>query len=444
MNNKKIIFLVVLWILVVFILIIVLLLPWANKTSETNSVSWVFKVWIYWDSEDDFKAYFEDFKKEYNYKLTPEITSFNDWEEYNLVLASAFARWEGPDIFVLNNNEKSVFLENVVWIDPNSVDPDSFRSNYKWIFSDDLIISLWEWKEKQEFLLWVPIWYETLGFFYDRKRVQAKDLENWASLNAKILELKEKRSDIVPLAIWDWSTVKDSVDILTQFFMLSDISGIQALSSSIIKSGLWDYFSFLISDWNNNYLSKSSKLKLSWKDNIDLFSRWEVSMIIWYPRMLLDIVESWFSKSFLLASVFPEYIPGQGKALVNYNYFVVNKNSSNQEVAFDLLSYMTSKKGISNYLDKFSYYLPAYIPLEWEYLDKNILEDYNVKTENFYNDDLVLSSFDKWVKSIYDRDVVNILDDSVNYIDLFTKFISRLSCVSDKVINLGDLSKQCN
>ena len=433
----------ILWVLSFLIVLIILLLPWTKETWPNRTSSGIFKVWIFNDDNASFVSYMNEFKTTYGYTAVAEITSFDDWEEYNLALTSAFIRWEGPDVFVLNNNEKSVFLENINWIDPNLIDPDTFRSNYKWVFSDDLMVSIWEDKEKIEFLVWVPIWYESLWIFYDRKKLQAKDLENWASLNAKIAELKEKRSDIVPLWIWDGSTVNYSQDIITQFFMLEDVDTIKNMWTSEIKAWLSDYFSFWSSSWNNSYIYKASKLKSSPKGNIDLFSKWEVSMIIWYPRMLLDIDEVGYKKAFLLASPFPEYIPNKGKSLVNYNYFVVNKNSLNSEMAYNLLKYMTSEEGITSYLDKFSYYLPAYTPIESDYLDINILNWYNIKWENFYNEDLILSSFDKWVKSIYDREVVNILDDNINYIDLFINFATKLSCVADKVVNLENLSRIC-
>ena len=442
MNNKKIIFFVILWILLFSFVIIVLNLWWDKKVWPTRTTSGNFKIWIFDDNKNSFTDYVNEFKSDYGYNTVVEVTSFNNWEEYNLALSSAFIRWEGPDVFVLNNNEKSIFLENISWIDPNLIDPDDFLSNYKWVFSDDLMISTWEKKEKLNFLVWVPIWYESLWIFYDRIKVQPKDLENWASLNAKIAELKEKRKDIIPLWIWDGSTVKYSQDIITQFFMLEDITSIKDISSSEIRAWLWDYFSFWSSSWNNSYIYKASKLSSWSKGNIELFSRWEVSMIIWYPRMLLDIDESGYSKR-LFARPFPEYIPNKGMALINYNYFVVNKNSLNSDISFNLLKYMTSNKGITSYLDKFPYYLPAYTPLESEYLDIDILNWYDVKLENFYNEDLILSSFDKGIKYIYDKEVIKILDDNINYIDSFVSFIGELSCITDKIVNLGDLSRVC-
>jgi len=40
---------------------------------------------------------------------------------------------------------------------------------------------------------------------------------------------------------------------------------------------------------------------------------------------------------------FPEFING-GDTLVNYNYFVLNKNSKNKEIAYDFLKYIYSEE----------------------------------------------------------------------------------------------------
>jgi len=66
-------------------------------------------------------------------------------------------------------------------------------------------------------------------------------------------------------------------------------------------------------------------------------------MIFGYPRMLLDIDEKGFSKAMLRAINFPDFINDSDK-LVNYNYFVLNKNSQNKDAANKFLKYVFSEE----------------------------------------------------------------------------------------------------
>jgi len=63
---------------------------------------------------------------------------------------------------------------------------------------------------------------------------------------------------------------------------------------------------------------------------------------------------------------------------LNYNYFVINKDTTGVDLANDLLLYLSSDKGSEKYLSYFKYYLPALISLESDKLDEKINEHYNV------------------------------------------------------------------
>jgi hypothetical protein len=54
-----------------------------------------------------------------------------------------------------------------------------------------------------------------------------------------------------------------------------------------------------------------------------------------------------------------------------------------------------------------------------------------------------LASFDKWVKNIYDRDIVSILDNSSNYQNAFDSFRTSVTCKANKLISLENLSNNC-
>lgn len=447
MNKNKIIFAIIWVILVIWIILVILNLKKTSDTSTTKS-SWVLNIWTIWDKAESFNKVVEAFKKEnkeYDWQEV-KVESFWSYDDYFYSLNSAIISGKGPDIFVMNNNEKhSTFSEQVVWISPDTVNPNDFRKNYKWVFADDLIISNWEWDKKSEYLLWIPVWYEALWIFYNRKYVKESELSSISSLNNLVAELKNTKPDITPIWIWNGSTVYWVSDILTQFLMLESwVSSLDNASWDKLKQWLAWYMIYWDVDWDNAYNKKMEEMNKSSQTSLDMFSKWETFMVVGYPRLIEEIQKKWFSKNFLLASVFPHYVTWDWKALINYNYFVINKDSKNQALANKFLWYLASDVWATEYLKNYKYYLPALLSLESDKLEEKIHDDYNIILWNFFSSDYELSSFDKWVKNIYDKDLIPILDNPSWYEEAFKKFRTSLLCKAKKISTLESLSTSCD
>jgi len=446
MNDKKKIFLVIMGILTIFIIIIfmVIMWNWGNSKNVTKSAN-NFKIWILNDSKEDFAAFIEDFKKDKGISnFTTTIESFDSYENYNKALSSAIVRWEAPDIYMLNNNEKSIFLENASWINPNIINPDELSSgwNFKWFFADDLIMSSWEGDNRIEFLAWIPFWFETLGVYINTtKKWWLADISSFPKIRNSIEDFNKRNKQTVALWIGRWITVMYVEDIITQFIMSDWINNILWLQWSNIRNIFSEYFDY--ASWKNNYISKDIILKWQWKTNLDLFVDWEIAMIFGYPRMLFDIDERGFSKTKLRVSNFPTFI-NDSNTLVNYNYFVVNKNSNNQDMAYTLLKYIFSEEWEKKYLKHFNYYIPARWNLREELSDRVIIDSLKfVKLKDFYDSSANYSSFDKGLKDIYDREMIKLVDSEENYLINIQNFVLDMKCKTDKVIRLENLSKNC-
>jgi hypothetical protein len=449
MNKNKLIFSIIGWVILLLIIIIVLTANgWKNPTNINTQVK-DFKIWVIWDNNNDFLNLITDFKTIYpKYKTSNiSIESFSDYEEYSYALSSAIASWEAPDIFVLNNNEKdSMFNGQISWLNPEIFNPNDFRTKMKWVFSDDLITTYNEWEEEKEILKWIPVWYEALWIFYNWRYVNDSDLSYISWLNSLIAEIRKQKPNFTPIWIWNGSTVFDAADIVTQFFMLESwVDKINDIVWNKLKEPLWTYLYFWDESSDNSYNSKFVELKTLWNDNLDLFSKWEIFMVVWYPRMIKQIDENWYSSNLLRASPFPHYFAWEWKTLINYNYFVINKDTSYYDLSNDFLSYLISDNWAWNYLSKFKYYLPALLSLESDKLEEKIHDDYKIVLKNFVDkeNDYLLSSFDKWIKNIYDRNIISILDNSTNYESEFMKFRSKLICQTKKIVNLENLSQDC-
>lgn len=449
MSKNKLIFLIIAGVILVGLLISALFLNSGSKNNTTiKRSSGDFKIWIVWDSKIKFEEFMSSFKSANKWvsDVNYNIESFSDYEDYSRALTSAMIKWEAPDIFVLNNNETSLFEEKIAAIPPSVISASDFKKNYRGIFTDDLIL-----QEKSdgdewvvEFLKGFPVGYETLGIFYNRRfRFKISDFNSIASLNSAITRIK--KLNVIPLGMGNGSTVAYSQDILAQFFLLHKVNNLKDADATKIKQALWEYAWFWAINWENGYNGVYADTKATGKTNIDLFADNDLAAIIAYPRVVLKLQALWFSKKTLFAAPFPHFHSGDGWTLANYNYFVVNSDSNQKEVAFTFLKYLNSDEWATSYLEKFKYYLPARLNLEEDMRDQKISNYFSsVNLSDFYTaDQTPLSSFNKENKVIYDREVIWVLDNFSGYLNDFESFKKSTLCKTDKILNLNNLWVSC-
>jgi hypothetical protein len=446
-NRNKLIFWIIWGIILVSIIFLLLMLT-ANKDWSTNSSNWAVNIWFVWENfaTSDLITSFKELYPAHKNK-TVNIEIFPNFEDYTYALASAINSWIWPDIFVLNNNEKySIFSNQVAWISSSVVSPNDFRKRYKLFFSDDLIETYSDDSGTKEHLIWMPVWYETLWVYYNFQKVKKWDLENLSSLNNAIASLKNANKWAIPIWIWNWETVYDSADIVTQFFMLNWAKSIREVTWNALKEWLASYLSYGDVSGINWYNSKSVELKSTSKNSISLFIKWEVYMVVWYPNLVNRIKEGWwFSKGFLQVAPFPHSFSGGGDTLVNYNYFVINKTTANMDFAQDFMAYLYSDNWATKFLSLYPYYLPWIIGLEESILSNKIApNDFNIELKDFYDDSYNLSSFDKWIKNVYDEKIKLFLDNTNYQEDLFNKLRESIVCKTDKVTSFQNLWAKCD
>jgi ABC-type glycerol-3-phosphate transport system substrate-binding protein len=215
---------------------------------------------------------------------------------------------------------------------------------------------------------------------------------------------------------------------------------INSITDTSLRWAIWNYNSF--TSWKNHYDDIDSILTRTKKDNIYAFISWDIWAIIAYPKIINEINEQWFNKNLLRATFFPEFI-NDSQYLVNYNYFVINKNSINQEMSNKLLTYIFSEEWEKELIKDLKYFLPARLSLYDELKDQTIHENFYIKLKHFYNPNVIYSSFDKWIKTIYDYKINDILDNPNPLHDSFS-FFKQLQCKTIKILKLENLNKPCD
>ena len=341
-NRNKIILFIVWWILIFFIVVMLIIMLFNQKNREKKTANNEnFTIWMVWDSAERSTDLIDGFKKFSKTKKDVVIESFNNYEEYSYALTNAIANGTAPDVFVLNSNEKeSIFQWQTTWIEPDIVNPNSFRKDYKTFLSDQLIAKTDKWVD---YLVWMPVWYEVLWVFYNRRFVNGSDVDSASSLRSAVKKLKEKNPDSIPVAIWNWAAVDFAEDIATQFILTAwENRSIEQLDRKAIQKWLWNYVDFWNEEWDNKYNTRLEEMKIAKQTWVDLFSKGETLIIAGYPRLIEKISDKWFSSNFLAAAPFPNEWEKSWKALVNYNYFVINKDTNKLDVAnlFILTTYL--------------------------------------------------------------------------------------------------------
>ena len=406
---------------------------------------WEMLIWTVGYDKWDFNDFLSEFKvANPRYANTSfKVESFSNYQDYTATLQAAVFNETAPDIFVVNNNDTS-WIENLItWVPPTKIDPDNFRANFDPVFWNDLILNAeleQDWEMKQvDFLKWVPLGYDTLWMYFNLRFLKWKDLSTFAWINAAIWEITNQKSWVVPLWVWDWSSVFHAEDIISQFFLQDSVLWVDFLSAwwdgSIIR-----YHTYWNEGWNNKY----DKLDKEWLSNYDYFSRWNVLMVFGYMRSIKEIARMGFKKAFLRAVPFPQFTKTDWITLVDYYYFAVNKFSNKTEVAYDLLNYFTTEEGGKEFIKRFDFLLPAQLGLLSYKVGDRIHDDFLVKYKDFYNSSATLSSFNKKLVDIYNQEIITVLDDKKSFSDRLKKLWSKINCINKKLKNFSWFEVECH
>jgi hypothetical protein len=70
-------------------------------------------------------------------------------------------------------------------------------------------------------------------------------------------------------------------------------------------------------------------------------------------------------------------------------------------------------------------------------------DDFNIELWNFYDDTFDLSGFDKWIRSVYDREMSLFLDNTIYQESLFTRLRDSIICRVDKAVRFQNFSRRC-
>lgn len=472
-KNKMILFAIAGWLLVLVMFLMVFLWwsGWWNK--KTTKWPKEFNVWVVGDETAWFSDVIKGFKdKNAEYKDTEiKFTKFSNYSDYEKILLNVMSDGNSPDIFVINNNSTSSEWEwlldsKIIAIPDSAIWIDKFSKEFNKVF-DELVIQNEEenkeWKKiKANYLKWIPLWYETMGLFYNSRKVDTVP-STWAELDTEIQNKAEAWYSTVWIWTWDKYTFNSS-DIVSLLFLQNWIDNYKKIWDSNTENTIKWYKSYF-TDTNN----KLSDLLTAQIDNlklttVDHFVRWNIGILIGYPSLMKEIIlaqkrTSWNSSlkaQFLRISPIPQINNWENKDknkewaswdkinLINYNFFAISKYTKNQEMGLKFATYLSTMEAQEKYIASFPYYLPALKALEDWRLKENLGEWFIRATyAPFLEKDVELKSFNKWLKTEYDKFISTHLDDNTDPSILSKNIKSYIECNVSHIIKWIDFDKDC-
>ncbi len=427
-DNKKYFIIGIGTFLILLILGYLFMWGWNNNWKNSTKVKWELSVWTVWESSQSLTSFINDYKTKNKLTgLNVQVKNFPDFESYYFALSSAFIKNAGPDIFVMNNNdylEKT--LENkILWLTSSDISISKFRKNYKQIFSRELIREAdVKWK-KMNYLIWIPLGYETISTFYNKKLLRfakwttEKDITTWAWINSIVEALKKYDSSLIALWMWVGKQIKYSHDILVTLAVQNWVNSVGSLAKIIT-----DYINYREKWWFNFDENKTSRT------DIELFKTRKLAIIFWYSRILEEL-SGMKDDNYVLASTFPKASSSKNNLFINYNYYVINIDSKNISASKNILAYFASEKWNLEYFSKYNkYLLPAQNAVLEEIRDNKINDNFSITYWDLINPSNELQSFDKKISFIYDNWIKNVLDaNTYNYQIVAKNFIKRIESI---------------
>ena len=424
MNTNKIIFAVLGSIILFLIIMLVLQLNRGTEPRQAEKQGWDFNIWTLDEERASFDRLIADFKDEFTRYANTNIgiETFSDRTLYEQTIISSLWAWNAPDIFLLNNKDTSPLENHVIGISPSVVSPNDFRRDFYPVFSEDLVLNI----EKTDFLKWIPVWFQVPALYYNRRNFpRPSELGDWGRLGIE-MESMAQRSNIPPLALGVGSGITRNSSTVLSFLTQEWVWDIEEVQNTHTRQVMSQYRALWLI-WNQTYI------ELAWDNpelsDIELFARWDVASILAYPRDIKTIADIWFSSNMLFVSPFPLSEWKRDSVAIDYDYYVIQKNTSNLQLAEDFMSYLASRRWQEMYWELFPHQIPAQPSLAIERAEEKIHPRFNVIQRNFLRDQTELISFWVWNTLVFESTLQEILDSENRFDSRFQLLKSRISCM---------------
>jgi ABC-type glycerol-3-phosphate transport system substrate-binding protein len=436
MSIRKILFLAIAWIAILILAITIIIL--SQKEEKVSTAPKELKVWIHEWATEDYDTIIKWFKE-----YAPEFASTNiifekkttDPIRYRTLLLSMMSDSMSPDIFMVGAGEDAILRSRIEPIPEEYIDIRYFEREYDDIFLP-LIVSTGSKELIKRSLLWVPLWFETMGIFYNKNLI--REVPNtWDELD--ILHQQWIIDEVFVSNLWLWPRyTQNASDVMSLFLVLDGLKSITN-TTNIVKNSIWKYLSYrdatsTSADSENNDIYNPNKT-LEWEKTslettktttLDMFVEWKIGMIFGFPSIVLELEKSdkriGSAKStawVILTSKIPSKDRRQWREnIARYNYFAVAKGSKNPGASAQFLQYLMTTDAQRKFLEKNPHLIAAQRSLWTAQKNTQLSSILNRASIDVFIPDIdeSLSVFDYWLKAEFNQFLSDYIDRN-NFID---------------------------
>jgi ABC-type glycerol-3-phosphate transport system substrate-binding protein len=348
-----------------------------GKKQEKVEIPTSLTIWINEGTTDAYKEIVEWFKKyapEYAKTTITFEKQVRDPIQYRTLLLNTIADGKGPDIFMIHAGEDIVLEGKIEPIPWDMLPLADFDKKYETLFLP-LIISSGSTKDDGEYLLGVPMGYETLGIFYNKSLIRTFP-KTWNELDTLYSEGLPSGKYPSNLGMSPRYTPNMS-DIIGLFLGKEDILSYRTLSSanksftSYIRYGempvgRWETTETDIYSPNTSLLENTPLMDREKTTTIDMFMRGEIGMVFGYQSLIEDLekAQKRAASEAVNDIILTERIPqdswnGKKKNIARYAYFWISKSSNNGIAGVKFLEYLMTEDALQKYLKSHPYMIAA-------------------------------------------------------------------------------------
>lgn len=437
MNINKIVFAVLGAIILILIVMLVIQLNKSTTPVQSERQSGDFSIWLLWDSSPKIDAVIRDFKEVHNRYRNVNIwvEFFSDRDVYTQTIVSALWAGIAPDIFLLNNREFSPLENFILGLDPTVVAPNTLRRDFHTVFADDLIVKV----EDTDVLKGIPVWFQVPWLYYSRRHFpRSSELQDWWRFTWE-MQATAQRSNIAPIALWVSSGIWRLTNIVLSFLSQEGAVSLQEVQSWNTRQ----VFNQFITLWLLGDRSYVDITKNKNTTDIENFTSWEVASILAYPRDIIQIADIWFQSNMLFVSPFPLSEWKTDAIAIDYDYFVIQKNTWNLSLAEDFISYLASERWQRAYIEQFPEQLPAHSSVAIDLKNQAIHPSFNITQWDFLRDQSELVSFSVGNYGVFESWLREILENDAWRDTAFQALKNKIACYLDKYQNFQNFSRSC-
>jgi maltose-binding protein MalE len=445
MSPRKILFFVITGILVLSIIIGMIIL--SNKQKVVKEIPKSLRIWITdWTSESykDIIAGFKKYAPEYaNTDIVVEKKT-TDPVLYRTLLLSTIADENGPDIFMLSSGEDAVLSTKIEPIPSSAITIGNFEKQYEDIFMPLIFSTGAAWK-MEKYIWWVPLWYESLGMFYNKSLIRDVP-KTWNDLDT--LYTNGIGNGVYPTNLGLGPRYTPNIaDILWVSFIQKWINSYEKIQSdeSIMRAYL--QYADENTSWQttDDIYSSSVSLK-NQKESMDqektttydMFVRWDISLILGYPSIVWELEKAVKRangkdvKWLILSERIPQNSPEKPQNIARYQYFWLSKLSKNGYAWAKFLEYLMTDEAERIFISA----NPTLIPAKRSFYDSvkdNSLSSVfpRIKLDTFIpNAGDTLSVFDYGFKKEFEKFLDEYIDrnDNMDMNNISSLLSQEISC----------------